>query len=62
MTPGVRGAPEPSCTNKNFCPYLVLPHYSPDETDEFGSKKDQMKKCDTSELEVLKNFETTVKI
>ena len=40
--------------------FLVLPHYAPDDTDEFGSKEGHMKKLETGEVEVLQNFERTL--
>ena len=40
----------------------VLPHYAPDETDEFGCREGHMKKLETGELEVLEKFKSQVKI
>ena len=38
----------------------VLPHYAPDDTDEFGSREGQLRKIQTGELEVLHQFERTL--
>ena len=40
--------------------FTVLPHYAPDDTDEFGSREGQLRKIQTGELEVLHQFERTL--
>ena len=40
--------------------FSVLPHYAPDDTDEFGSREGQLRKIQNGELEVLHQFERTL--
>ena len=38
----------------------VLPHYAPDQSDEYGSIVAQLKKNESGELKILHQFETTL--